>query len=197
MEGHRATRKGCSGRMPEGPYTAATARRGARRSRAPFWSSRSGVPREANSRAHSSQAPPHPRGMTRAWRFWGDAMHDAQADMPSAGWLRAQLAFKDSMVHRILQFTPSIVFRYVLHRCESRDIRCRESLSFRTRLHSPLGGRRASPVSDPWRLPRRDFTLYDRDGKGDEAPPPSRRPGDPGRFGAAGSRVVLLCRFRQ
>ena len=31
------------------------------------------------------------------------------------------------MVHGILQFTPSIAFRYVLHRCESRDIRCRES----------------------------------------------------------------------
>ncbi|KAA8536363.1 hypothetical protein F0562_028841 [Nyssa sinensis] len=33
-----------------------------------------------------------------------------------------QLTFKDSMVHRILQFTPSITFHYVLHRCESRDI---------------------------------------------------------------------------
>jgi hypothetical protein len=54
-------------------------------------------------------------------------MRDAQADVPSAEWLRAQLAFKDSMVHGILQFTPSIAFRYVLHRCESRDIRCRES----------------------------------------------------------------------
>ncbi|MED6129313.1 hypothetical protein PIB30_106654, partial [Stylosanthes scabra] len=32
------------------------------------------------------------------------------------------------MVHGILQFTPSIAFRYVLHRCKSRDIRCRESL---------------------------------------------------------------------
>lgn len=31
------------------------------------------------------------------------------------------------MVHGILQFTPSIAFSYVLHRCESRDIRCRES----------------------------------------------------------------------
>ncbi|KAL5081316.1 hypothetical protein RYX36_009737 [Vicia faba] len=39
----------------------------------------------------------------------------------------AQLAFKDSMVHGILQFTPSIAFRYVLHRCKSLDIRCRES----------------------------------------------------------------------
>ena len=32
------------------------------------------------------------------------------------------------MIHGILQFTPSIAFRYVLHRCESQDIRCRESL---------------------------------------------------------------------
>ena len=34
------------------------------------------------------------------------------------------------MVHGILQFTPRIAFRYVLHRCESRDIRCRESSRF-------------------------------------------------------------------
>ena len=54
-------------------------------------------------------------------------MLDAQADVPSAGWPQAQLAFKDSMVRGILQFTPGIAFRYVLHRCESRDIRCRES----------------------------------------------------------------------
>ncbi|KAH7681713.1 hypothetical protein IHE45_05G074700 [Dioscorea alata] len=49
------------------------------------------------------------------------------ASVPSAWWPRAQLAFKDSMVHEILQFTPSIAFPYVLHRCESRDIHCRES----------------------------------------------------------------------
>lgn len=58
--------------------------------------------------------------------FW----RDAQAGVPSAGWPRAQLAFKDSMVRGILQFTPGIAFRYVLHRCESRDIRCRESCGF-------------------------------------------------------------------
>lgn len=40
---------------------------------------------------------------------------------------RAQIAFKDLMIHGILQFTLSIAFRYVLHRNESRDIRCRES----------------------------------------------------------------------
>jgi hypothetical protein len=57
----------------------------------------------------------------------GDGWRDAQAGVPSAEWPQAQLAFKDSMVHGILQFTPSIAFRYVLHRCESRDIRCRES----------------------------------------------------------------------
>src|ERR1044072_3055861 len=54
-------------------------------------------------------------------------MCDTQADVAPRPQLRAQLAFKDSMVHGILQFTPSIAFRYVLHRCESRDIRCRES----------------------------------------------------------------------
>ncbi|KAI3493652.1 hypothetical protein L1887_40856 [Cichorium endivia] len=37
----------------------------------------------------------------------GDAMRDAQAGVPSAGWLWAQLAFKNSMVHGILQFTPT------------------------------------------------------------------------------------------
>jgi hypothetical protein len=40
---------------------------------------------------------------------------------------RAQIAFKNSMIHGILQFTLSIAFRYVLHRNKSRDIRCRES----------------------------------------------------------------------
>ncbi|KAF3969286.1 hypothetical protein CMV_006912 [Castanea mollissima] len=57
----------------------------------------------------------------------GATMRDTQADVPSAEWLRAQLAFKNSMIRGILQFTPSIAFRYVLHRCESLDIRCRES----------------------------------------------------------------------
>ncbi|WZY70730.1 hypothetical protein YC2023_002970 [Brassica napus] len=57
----------------------------------------------------------------------GTTICDTQADVPSARRLGAQLAFKDSMVHGILQFTPSIAFRYVLHRCKSRDIRCRES----------------------------------------------------------------------
>ncbi|VFR01060.1 unnamed protein product, partial [Cuscuta campestris] len=37
----------------------------------------------------------------------GDIVHDTQADVPSTQWLEAQLAFKVSMVHGILQFTPS------------------------------------------------------------------------------------------
>jgi hypothetical protein len=70
---------------------------------------------------------------------------------------RAQLAFKDSMVHGILQFTPRIAFRYVLHRCESRDIRCRESSRFllwprQTTQHLAAGRhlpRRSNII--PWR----------------------------------------------
>ena len=48
------------------------------------------------------------------------------------------------MVHGILQFTPSIAFRYVLHRCKSRDIRCRESFSYMkdcARQRRPRNGR--------------------------------------------------------
>ena len=39
---------------------------------------------------------------------------------------RAQYAFKDSMIHGILQFTLSIAFRCVLHRGKSQDIHCWE-----------------------------------------------------------------------
>ncbi len=37
--------------------------------------------------------------------------------------LAAQLAFKDLMIHRHLQFTLIITFRCVLHRCTSQEIR--------------------------------------------------------------------------
>jgi hypothetical protein len=40
---------------------------------------------------------------------------------------RAQIAFKNSMIHVILQFTLSITFRYVLHHNKSQDICFRES----------------------------------------------------------------------
>ena len=36
----------------------------------------------------------------------------------------AQCAFKDSMIHGILQFTLLIAFRCVLHRCRSQEIHC-------------------------------------------------------------------------
>lgn len=97
-------------------------------------------------------------------------MRDAQASVPSARRLRAQLAFKNSMVHGILQFTPSIAFRYVLHRCESRDIRCRESFEDWISRHLPLHfshrGRRKRKGTHasihlffPWRLPRLGFVF--------------------------------------
>jgi hypothetical protein len=70
---------------------------------------------------------------------------------------RAQLAFKDSMVHGILQFTPCIAFRYVLHRCESRDIRCRESSHFISLASTdgtmPKHRRLPQQACIPWRQP--------------------------------------------
>ena len=101
--------------------------------------------------------------------------------------LRAQLAFKNSMVHGILQFTPSIAFRYVLHRCESRDIRCRESFIVKTwhRSNARLTGQRESAhiefvFLDALRAGVRCFAekrptgerspAWDRDGPAHEAP---------------------------
>ena len=39
---------------------------------------------------------------------------------------KVQYAFKDLMIHGILQFTLRIAFRCVLHRCESQEIRCQK-----------------------------------------------------------------------
>lgn len=86
--------------------------------------------------------PTYKMGKERSWAA------DAQAGVPSAKWPRAQLAFKNSMVHGILQFTPRIAFRYVLHRCESRDIRCRESFH-----HCQGDGRTAQPRSEACGFP--------------------------------------------
>ena len=101
---------------------------------------------------------------------WGDAMRDAQADVPSAEWLRAQLAFKNSMVHGILQFTPSIAFCYVLHRCVSRDIRCRESFMVFERprpVCAPRTGRHEARAllmfCFPWHMPCRGLFTCQRD----------------------------------
>ena len=70
--------------------------------------------------------------------------------MPSTRRPQAQLAFKNSMVHGILQFTPGIAFCYVLHRCESQDICCRESCWLRHQLGPGwLGGMDAAAVAVP------------------------------------------------
>lgn len=100
----------------------------------------------------------------RRWGVRSDTRRDAQAGVPSARRPRAQLAFKDSMVHGILQFTPSIAFRYVLHRCESLDIRCRESYGSTTLCNNfarplPVGGAAALVDGVPWRPPRRGFVM--------------------------------------
>jgi len=94
--------------------------------------------------------PHEPRGV-------GATMRDTQADVPSTKRTRAQLAFKDSMVHGILQFTPSIAFRYVLHRCESQDIRCRESFRLSPEEGAPPTSRlrrRAPSTQFPWHFSR-------------------------------------------
>ena len=51
-----------------------------------------------------------------------DAMTLEQACPPECR--GAQCAFKDSMIHWILQFTLLIAFRCVLHRCQNQEIRC-------------------------------------------------------------------------
>ena len=85
---------------------------------------------------------PHPApSLTRGGGARGaTTRRDAQAGVPSTRRPRAQLAFKDSMVRGILQFTPRIAFRYVLHRCEGRDIRCRESSDIEQKLRSDRDG---------------------------------------------------------
>ena len=125
-------------------------RRPALRPAAPGWA------RGASIRVRMHLGRRNPRGRSVAWR-------DAQAGVPSTGWPRAQLAFKDSVVRGILQFTPGTAFRYVLHRCESRDIRCRES----------YGVRLPSAAEPP---PHR----------------PSRHPNGDGRAGGGGSPASSL-----
>ena len=107
--------------------------------------------------------------------FW----RDAQAGVPSAEWPRAQLAFKDSMVRGILQFTPGIAFRYVLHRCESRDIRCRESFRLSPEEGAPPTPRlrgRAPSTQFPWRFSRRG-SFASRAVRGCVPPRPARTRG--------------------
>ncbi|KAH7663414.1 hypothetical protein IHE45_14G053400 [Dioscorea alata] len=127
--------------------------------------------RSSARRAAGSQSP-RPRARTRAGVT---RSRDAQAGVPSAGWPQAQLAFKDSMVHGILQFTPSIAFRYVLHRCESRDIRCRESCDSCVVSFLRAGARR--PGGAATRSEGRDVLGASGAGCGvmSSRPPPPRR----------------------
>lgn len=64
-----------------------------------------------------------PKGLSERGGWSGGCRGDALAEMPSVK-PRAQVAFKDSMIRGILQFTLRIAFRCVLHRCRSQDIRC-------------------------------------------------------------------------
>lgn len=132
------------------------------------------------------QYPPPP---SRAARGEGATMRDTQADVPSTRRPRAQLAFKDSMVHGILQFTPSIAFRYVLHRCESRDIRCRESFRLSPEEGAPPTPRlrgRAPSTQFPWRFSRRG-SFASRAGRRRVPPRPARTRG----AGAPRAQLVM------
>jgi hypothetical protein len=120
------------------------------------------------------------------------------------------------MVHGILQFTPSIAFRYVLHRCESRDIRCRESFVISKKqlphAHTTNGATRgvllSSIILGTDRAGVRFLTMSMRNApRGEHAPmhtdwvgatyrklmPLSATP----RVFFTCSQVILLCRFRQ
>lgn len=92
------------------------------------------------------------------------------------------------MVRGILQFTPGIAFRYVLHRCESRDIRCRESLGVSFFEKETRG---ASPfVRVPWRGAAPGFSSVPLpEGRGGGARPAPG--GGGGRRSVTGARVVL------
>jgi hypothetical protein len=155
-----------------------TARRGDRRRGLDFGPTASGSARETSIRPR----PREPRGE-------GATMRDTQADVPSTRRPRAQLAFKDSMVHGILQFTPSIAFRYVLHRCESRDIRCRESFRLSPEEGAPPTPRlRGSAPSTqfPWRFSRRG-SFVSRAGRRRVPPRPARTRG----AGAPRAQLVM------
>lgn len=124
--GGRARRPGLP-LCDRGPIEEASTTRRVRLRRRPVsWARRARGARGATLRVPAG-APPPSLGRGGGAGSGASGGRDAQAGVPSAGWPRAQLAFKDSMVRGILQFTPGIAFRYVLHRCESRDIRCRES----------------------------------------------------------------------
>ena len=70
--------------------------------------------RDLHARCKSSQATPPAKA---AFRF-----DTTLRQTYSLGIQRVQFAFKDSMIHFILQFTLLIATGYVLHRCTSQEI---------------------------------------------------------------------------
>ena len=58
--------------------------------------------------------------MTATWAIGGET--DAQRGILAGLFPRVQDAFKDLMIHGVLQFALRIAFRCVLHRYGSRDI---------------------------------------------------------------------------
>lgn len=129
--GWKATHHGVIRSLPLAPSGAESAKISTRP-----WSARRGVRAPENAAAPPRQ--PHSLHFSRPCPMLnkgsdgqlhsppeggGGRRDDAQAGMPSDE-PRAQLAFKNSMIRGILQFTLRIAFRCVLHRCESQDIRC-------------------------------------------------------------------------
>jgi hypothetical protein len=78
-------------------------------------------------RSWNKQGPAHPpvskKGTLRERGLFFDDLMTLKQACPSE-YQEAQGAFKDSMIHGILQFTLRIAFRCVLHRCESQEIHC-------------------------------------------------------------------------
>ncbi|KAL2224578.1 UNVERIFIED_CONTAM: hypothetical protein Sindi_3117000, partial [Sesamum indicum] len=81
----------------------------------------------------------------------GDAMRDAQADVPWPNGFGRQLAFKDSMVHGILQFTPTEISvaesRFDIRETSPPPVHPADGATVRRTLRSVF----------PWRVPRRGF----------------------------------------
>ena len=88
---------------------------------------------------------------------------------------------------------PSIAFRYVLHRCESRDIRCRESFRHteddEPPARSPSPGRRGNALSFKFLGAIHAGVRYARKGRpsGSAGARRARRP-PPGRWGRGAAR---------
>ncbi|KAF2299524.1 hypothetical protein GH714_032357 [Hevea brasiliensis] len=92
----------------------------------------------------------------------GDSCVTPRQTCPRPDGFWPQLAFKDSMIHEILQFTPSIAFCCVLHRCESRDICCQELFRFSKEDDTSRIGARSFSFHVPWRFLSQGWLLGPR-----------------------------------